>query len=101
MPVDRHLRGDDFLIVGLERDELHITRLRRVRYIENAPTLVEGMAHIEIPAAIGGAVERHLESAVMPAQGGKADRFHMLGLPARRNRIGEAAGRERGCENES
>ena len=98
--VQRHLRRDDAFVVGLERNEFHIARIGRIGDVDDAPALIEGMALVEIPLVVRGVLDGDLERAVAPAERRKADLLHVLGLRARRNRIGERTVRreQRSCD---
>ena len=89
--VQGHLRGDDALVVGLEWNEFHIARIGRVGDVDDAPALIEGMARVEIPLVVRGVLDGDLEGAVASAQRRKSDLLHVLGLRARRDRIGKCA----------
>src|ERR1051325_5113638 len=85
------MNGDlrrDPILRSFERNEFDELRTRGIRHVQDAPALVEGMAHVEIPASIRGAVECHLERSIAAAQPGKTDYFDVFALAAARYRVG-------------
>ena len=90
--VQRHLRSDPVLGSGQELDEF---RVGRIGHVENGPAVIEGMAHEEVPAPVGGMLDRQLEGAKASLKPGEADRLDLVGLPARRDRVGERAAAEK------
>src|SRR4029434_4464193 len=93
--VDGHLRRDPVLR-AVVRDEFYVLRILRIGYIEDAPSQVEGMTHVEIPASVGRMVERHLERAVVTTEARESDHLQTVALPTGRDWIGERVRCERG-----
>src|SRR6185437_5366266 len=83
--VQAHLDGPGVVRTGNPFRDLGVGR---VGDVENGPTMMPEMAHIEIPAP-GHLTDRHLEAAIAAIEIAIADRPHVPGGPALRNRIGE------------
>ena len=91
--VRRHLDGPG---VGRPGNVLHEGRIFRIGDVDDGPAAVPEMAEIHVPAAVRCLLQRHLEGAAPVLERRVADRRHVAGFEALRDRVGVRGARKSG-----